>query len=113
MLRTEMAVRRRGGSSDSRHGVHSSRERLRGTWEQQRTGPLEAVEKILKRKPDSATENPLSRHILGRKIKKMNRTRGIQKETVSQKPKREVSKVPNATGPCERKAKKQPPESGN
>lgn len=46
-VKDEMAVRRsRGGSSDSRHGVHSSRERLRGTWEQQRTGPLEAVEKI-------------------------------------------------------------------
>ena len=46
-VKDEMPVRcSRGGSSESRHEVCSSRERLRGTWERQHTGPPEAVEKI-------------------------------------------------------------------
>lgn len=46
-VKDEMPVRcSRGGSSKSRHEVCSSRERLRGMWEQQHTGPAEAVEKI-------------------------------------------------------------------
>ena len=49
---------------------------------------------------DSVTENPLSRHILGRKkLRKWIEQGGIQKERESQKPEREVSTVPNATGP--------------
>lgn len=48
-VKDEMPVRcSRGGSSKSRHEVCSSRERLRGMWKEQHTGPVEAVEKIPK-----------------------------------------------------------------
>lgn len=62
---------------------------------------MELWKRSLKEKAkDSVTENPLSRHILGRKeLRKLIEQGGIQKERESQKPEREVSRVPNAIGP--------------